>query len=152
VKAVDLAKTLLNRVQENILMAEESKTNGTQAKSNVSKTTETKATTKSRATTKSTEPANEQALALSVQPKSLLPQNRPIQPSNLEIVHTYSSVGSDRPVSKGTVNFSSSLMISGNRPIAASTLQVSESYVVMGNRPVASNESDETTALMGYLD
>ena len=93
-----------------------------------------------------------QALALSVQPKSLLPQNRPIQPSNLEIVHTYSSVGSDRPVAKGTVNFSSSLTISGNRPIAASTLQVSDSYVVMGNRPVASNESDETATLMGYID
>ena len=133
-------------------MAEETKINGAQAKSSVSKTTETKATTsKTRATTESIETAKDQALALSVQPKSLLPQNRPIQPSNIEIVHTYSSVGSDRPVSKGAVEFSRSLVISGNRPIAASTLQVSDSYI-MGNRPVASNESDETTALMGYLD
>ena len=132
-------------------MAEESKTNGTQAKSTPSKGTETKvATTKTKATT-SVETAKEPALALSVQPKSMLPQNRPIEPSHLQIVNTYSSVGSNRPVSKGTVEFSSSIVISGNRPIAASTLQVSDSYI-MGNRPIASNESDETTALMGYLD
>ncbi|MGD1919550.1 MAG: hypothetical protein ACFCAD_12050 [Pleurocapsa sp.] len=87
---------------------------------------------------------------MSVQPKSLLPQNRPIEPSSLEIVDTYSSVGSNRPVTKGTIDFASSIVISGNRPIAASTLKISESY--MNNRPVASNESDETAALMGYLD
>ncbi len=141
-------------------MAEESKPNGTQAKtsSDTSKTTSTKASTvKSAAASKTTSTKQEdndsdRALTLSIQPRSLLPQNRPIEPSSLEIVHTYSSVGSDRPVSKGTVKFSSSIAISGNRPIAASTLQVSDSYVVMGNRPVASNESDETTALMGYLD
>ena len=133
-------------------MAEESKTNGTQAKTTANKTTETKvATIKSKATTSSVETAKEQALALSVQPKSMLPQNRPIEPSHLQIVNTYSSVGSNRPVSKGTIEFSSSIVISGNRPIAASTLQVSDSYI-MGNRPIASNESDETTALMGYLD
>ena len=133
-------------------MAEESKTNGTPAKSTANKTTEVKvATTKTKATTSSIETAKEQALALSVQPKSMLPQNRPIEPSHLQIVNTYSSVGSNRPVSKGTVEFSSSIVISGNRPIAASTLQVSNSYI-MGNRPVASNESDETTTLMGYLD
>ncbi|MBE9044514.1 hypothetical protein IQ255_08865 [Pleurocapsales cyanobacterium LEGE 10410] len=136
-------------------MTEASKTNSTQAKATTSKTTSTKATPSRSATTSKTtsnKEENEQALALSVQPKTLLPQNRPIEPSHLEIVHTYSSVGSNRPVSKGTVKFINSLAISGNRPIAASTLQVSESYIVMGNRPVASNESDETTALMGYLD
>ena len=139
-------------------MAEENKPNGTQAKTTTSKSTSSKATasksTASKAASTDTTNAkedNDRALALSTQPRTLLPQNRPIEPSSLEIVHTYSSVGSDRPVSKGTVEFSSSLTISGNRPIAASTLQVSESYV-MGNRPVASNESDETTALMGYLD
>ncbi len=133
-------------------MAEESKTNGTQAKSTPNKTTEIKVTTtKTKATTSSIETAKEQGLALSVQPKSMLPQNRPIEPSHLQIVNTYSSVGSNRPVSKGTVEFSSSIVISGNRPIAASTLKVSDSYI-MGNRPIASNESDETTTLMGYLD
>ena len=140
-------------------MAEENKPNGTQAKTTTSKSTSSKATasksTASKAASTDTTNAkedNDRALALSTQPRTLLPQNRPIEPSSLEIVNTYSSVGSARPVSKGTVEFSSSIAISGNRPIAASTLQVSESYVVMGNRPVASNESDETTALMGYLD
>ena len=81
----------------------------------------------------------------------MLPQGRPIEPSHIDVVHTYSSVGSDRPVTKGVVDFSSSIAISGNRPIASSTLQVSDTFI-MGNRPVASNESDDTALLMGYLD
>ena len=135
-------------------MAEENKPNGTQAKTSTSKTTSAKTTASktntSKAASAKTE-GEEKSLALSTQPPVMLPQNRPIEPSHIEIVRTYSSVGSDRPVSKGTVEFSSSLAISGNRPIAVSTLQVSESYI-MGNRPVASNESDDTAALMGYLD
>ena len=136
-------------------MAEDNKPNGTQEKASTTKTTSTRTSSSKSSASKATSTKkvedNEQALALSVQPKTLLPQNRPIEPSSLEIVNTYSSVGSNRPVSKGTIEFSSSITISGNRPIAASTLQVSESYI-MGNRPIASNESDETTALMGYLD
>ena len=123
-------------------MAEESKINSSEAKPASSKTTSTRATasksgTTSKTTTTPKKESNEQALALSTQTRTLLPQNRPIEPSSLEIVNTYSSVGSNRPVSKGKVEFNSSLAISGNRPIAASTLQVSETYVVMGNRPVA---------------
>ena len=96
--------------------------------------------------------AQNQSTALSIQQRStLLPQNRPIEPSHLEVVHTYSSVGSNRPVTKGNVNFNSSLTISGNRPIAVSTLQVSETYI-MGNRPVAPNDIDDPATLMGYLD
>ena len=133
-------------------MAEESKTDSTQVKATTSKTPSTRATASKSGNSKTTPPKeNGQSLALSVQPRSLLPQNRPIEPSHLEIVNTYSSVGSARPISKGTVKFNNSLAISGNRPIAASTLQVSESYI-MGNRPVASNESDETTTLLEYLD
>lgn len=142
-------------------MAEETKPNGTQANTSASKSTSSKSTSSKSGTTSKTTSTkatsaksedNDRALALSTQPRTLLPQNRPVEPSSLEIVHTYSSVGSDRPVAKGTVKFSSSLTISGNRPIAASTLQVSDSYIVMGNRPVASNESDETATLMGYID
>jgi hypothetical protein len=137
-------------------MAEENKPSSNQAKattgSSASKTTA--AAKPSSTTTKTaTKPEREeQALALSKPAKIQLPENRPIEPSHLEIVHTYSSVGSDRPVTKGTVEFTSSMVISGNRPIAASTLQVSDTYIVMGNRPVASNESDETGVLMGYID
>ena len=101
----------------------------------------------------SAENGNKKALALSVKERStLLPQNRPIERSHLEIVDTYSSVGSNRPISKGTVQFNNSLAISGNRPIAVSTLHISENYSVMGNRPVAPNEMDDTSNLMGYLD
>ena len=130
-------------------MAEENKPNGTQAKASTSKTTTAKTTAASKTATAKKDEAK--SLALSTQPRTMLPQNRPIEPSQIDIVHTYSSVGSDRPVSKGTVEFSSSITISGNRPIAASTLQVSDSFI-MGNRPVASNESDDTASLMGYLD
>ena len=136
-------------------MAEENKSSTPAKASNSnSKTTSTKTTAAKTTSTDKAESAKkegEQALALSTQPKTLLPQNRPIEPSHLEVVNTYSSVGSNRPVTKGTVEFSSSLAISGNRPIAASTLQVSDSYI-MGNRPVASNEADDTAILMGYLD
>ena len=130
-------------------MAEGNTTNNTQTKDTKAKTTtKTQADTKAKAT--ATPAKDDQSSALSVQPRSLLPQNRPIEPSHIEIVNTYSSVGSNRPVSKGSIDFSSSMVISGNRPIAASTLKISESY--MRNRPVASNESDDTATLMGYLD
>ena len=130
-------------------MAEENKTSSTQANETNAKTTATKSRTETKAKTTKTE--DEKALTLSVQPREMLPRNRPVEPSHIEIVHTYSSVGSDRPVSKGTVKFSSTLAISGNRPIAASTLQISDTYI-MGKRPIASNESDDTASLMGYLD
>ncbi len=129
-------------------MAEENKTSSTQANETNAKTTATKSRTETKAKTTKTD---DKALTLSVQPREMLPQNRPVEPSHIEIVHTYSSVGSDRPVSKGTVKFSSTLAISGNRPIAASTLQISDTYI-MGKRPIASNESDDTASLMGYLD
>ncbi|NJL51327.1 MAG: hypothetical protein HC930_02285 [Hydrococcus sp. SU_1_0] len=133
-------------------MAEDNKPSSTQAKAStgtsVSKTT-TAAKPNSTTKTATKQEGEEQSLALSTPAKIQLPENRPIEPSHLEIVHTYSSVGSDRPVSKGTVKFTSSLAISGDRPIAASTLQVSDTYIVMGNRPVASNESDETGRLNG---
>ena len=132
-------------------MAEGNSNNTTQAKETKSRTTTAKSNTE-KAKTPTAAKDDDKSLALSVQPKTLLPQNRPIEPSSLEIVNTYSSVGSNRPVSKGTVAFTSSLTISGNRPIAASTLKISDSYIVMGNRPVASNEADDTASLMGYLD
>ena len=92
------------------------------------------------------------SLALSTPQRPNLPQNRPIEPSHLEVVRTYSSVGSARPVTKSTMEISGTMTISGTRPIALGGLQISETYVVMGNRPVASNEIDDASTLMGYLD
>ena len=99
-----------------------------------------------------TDNEEQKTLALSVPQKTLLPGNRPVEPSHLQIVHTYSSVGSARPVTKSDIKVSNTMVISGNRPIALSNLQISETYVVMGNRPVASNEIDDPSTLMGYLD
>ncbi len=118
--------------------------------SSTPKTTKT-TTTRSRTTAKKTE---KEVTAISVkEPAKLgLPNNRPIEPSHLEVTSTYKSVGGDRPVTTGAIEISSTMTISGNRPIASSMLQVSETYAVMGNRPVASNEIDDVATLMGYLD
>ena len=93
-----------------------------------------------------------ETLALSVNKGTLLPSNRPVEPSHLEIVSTYSSVGSARPIVKSGMKISNTLTVSGSRPIAVSTLNVSETHTIMGNRPVASNEIDDPASLMGYLD
>jgi uncharacterized protein (UPF0303 family) len=82
----------------------------------------------------------------------LLPGNRPIEAGHLNVVSTYSSVGGERPVVSSGMDIVGTLTISGNRPIAASHLHISETYAVMGNRPVASNEVDDPTTLMGFLD
>jgi hypothetical protein len=132
-------------------MAEGNTNNSIQAKDTKAKTTQSKSQAEQKVKVAATTAQDDKISALSLQPKTTLPENRPIEPSHLEIVNTYSSVGSNRPIVKGTVKFSSSIVISGNRPIAASTLKVSDSYI-MGNRPVASNESDDTSTLMGYLD
>jgi hypothetical protein len=94
---------------------------------------------------------NHEVVALSIR-QSNLPGNRPIEASHLNIVKTYTSVGSLRPVTASIMEVSSTMTVSGNRPIAVSTLKISEMYSVMGNRPVASNEIDDSATLMGYID
>lgn len=83
---------------------------------------------------------------------ALLPGNRPIEPNQLQIVHTYVSVGSNRPVTKSGLEIKGMISLSGNRPITASHLQISQEFKIMGNRPVASNFIDDPLLLMGYLD
>ncbi|AUC62165.1 hypothetical protein AA637_13875 [Cyanobacterium sp. HL-69] len=97
---------------------------------------------------------NQETSALEVANKAtaLFHYNRPIKPSSLEVVSTYQSVGSTRPITKSHLNVRNTLVLSGSRPITAGTLQISEQYNVMGNRPVASNEIDDVFLLMGYLD
>lgn len=108
-----------------------------------------KTTTRPRST-----PKKDEVVALSVkEPTALgLPNNRPIEPSHLKVLHTYKSGGAERPVTAGLMEISSTMSISGNRPIMASHLKVSETYVLMGNRPVAANETDDIDILIGYLD
>ena len=92
------------------------------------------------------------ALEIANSNRALLRNHRPIEPRHLEIVDTYKSVGSIRPITKSDLSVTSTLVVSGSRPISAGTLQISEQYNVMGNRPVASNQIDNVFLLMGYLD
>lgn len=100
---------------------------------------------------KAVETKGKETLALSVQQRPLLPNNRPIEPSHLDVVSTYSAVGGTRPVTKNTMDISRTMTVSGSRPIGVSTLNVSDTYI-MGNRPIASNEIDDFATLVGYLD
>ncbi|WP_204102690.1 MULTISPECIES: hypothetical protein [Spirulina sp. CCY15215] len=94
----------------------------------------------------------EDAAGIQVYQKSFpLPQNRPIEPSHLDVVGTYNSMG-ERPITSTGFEISSSIVISGNRPIAKSNLDISETYNVMGNRPVAPNDFEDIATLIGYLD
>lgn len=89
--------------------------------------------------------------ALNVRPSYL--GNRPVEPSTSKIVETFSAVGGSRPIFATAIKIADTMKASGIRPIAASTLVISEQYASMGgNRPVASNEIDDVTLLMGYLD
>jgi hypothetical protein len=83
---------------------------------------------------------------------SLLPGNRPVESRHLQIVNTYSSVGSSRPITKSHLDIKGSLSISGMRPITSSHLKISKDYQIMGHRPVASNQIDDPSTLMGFLD
>jgi hypothetical protein len=103
--------------------------------------------------TSTTAKKTEETSALKLATKSeLLPGNRPVEPTHLQIVHTYTSVGSLRPVTKSGLDIKSMMTLSGNRPIMASHLDISEEFKIMGNRPVASNQIDDPSILMGFLD
>ncbi len=90
--------------------------------------------------------------AIELSPKTTLVGNRPVEASHLELSDHFASGGHMRPVMKSHLNIVATMSSSGIRPITASTLEISETYRVMGNRPVASNEIDDPTTLMGYLD
>lgn len=85
-------------------------------------------------------------------PHPLMYGNRPIQPNHLQIVHSYTSGGSLRPVVKSGLDIKEMMSVSGARPITSSHLDISKSVQIMGNRPVASNQIDDVLLLMGYLD
>jgi hypothetical protein len=85
-------------------------------------------------------------------PYPLMYGNRPIEPNHLQIVHSYTSGGSLRPVVKSGLDIKDMMSLSGSRPITASHLDISKSVQIMGNRPVASNQIDDVLLLMGYLD
>jgi hypothetical protein len=85
-------------------------------------------------------------------PYPLMYGNRPIEPNHLQIVHSYTSGGSLRPVIKSGLDIKDMMNLSGSRPITSSHLDISKNVQIMGNRPVASNAIDDVLLLMGYLD
>jgi hypothetical protein len=75
--------------------------------------------------------------------------NRPVESSDFEVVATLGN----RPIGSSAMQVSEMFSMSGARPIAISTLHIDEVYSTMGgNRPIASNEIDDSSALMGFLD
>ena len=110
-------------------------------------------TTENKTETTTTPKKTEETSALKLATKSeLLPGNRPVEPNSLQIVNTYSSVGSLRPVTKSDLEIKHTITLSGNRPIMSSTLDISQEFKIMANRPVASNQIDDPLLLMGFLD
>lgn len=98
------------------------------------------------------EQSNQSALKLANQSALLYGNNRPIEPRHLQVVDTYTTVGSLRPITKSSLDIKGMLTLSGSRPIVSSHLKISQEFKIMGNRPVASNEIDDVLLLMGYLD
>ncbi len=75
--------------------------------------------------------------------------NRPVEASDLEVVATLGR----RPIGASTMQVSEMFSMSGARPVGVSNLHIDEVYSTMGgNRPIASNEIDDSSTLMGFLD
>ncbi|WP_341734736.1 hypothetical protein [Microcoleus sp. EPA2] len=75
--------------------------------------------------------------------------NRPVEASDLEVVATLGR----RPIGSSTMQVSEMFSMSGARPVGVSTLHIDEVYSTMGgNRPIASNDIDDSSTLMGFLD
>lgn len=78
--------------------------------------------------------------------------DRPILASHLRIVETFHTMGGDRPVFATELPTVGNFYSSGSRPIGVSTIKIDETYSDFGSRPVASNQTDDPTLLMGYID
>jgi hypothetical protein len=78
--------------------------------------------------------------------------DRPILASKINVVETFRTMGGDRPVFASQLPTVGNFYSSGIRPIGASTLKINETYSNFGNRPIASNQIDDPTLLMGYID
>lgn len=75
--------------------------------------------------------------------------NRPVEASDLEVVATLGR----RPIGSSRMQVTEIFSISGARPVGVSTLHIDEVYSTMGgNRPIASNDIDDSSTLMGFLD
>lgn len=110
--------------------------------------------------------SDRQQANLPIYPHHPLPENRPIGENDFEVYDTF--IGNrpietstlvvvemvdNRPVGANDFQVMEMYSEAGNRPVGSSALQISEIYSVMGgNRPIASNETDDSSALMGFID
>jgi hypothetical protein len=80
-----------------------------------------------------------------------LPNHRPIELSNFEIVGT---LPGDRPIAANTFEVATTEILPGHRPVAVSNLPIADLHVLPGDRPIAPNDVVDPPAavLMGYLD
>lgn len=78
--------------------------------------------------------------------------DRPILASKLSVVESFRTMGGSRPVFATQLPTVGNFYSSGSRPIGASVLKIDETYSNFGNRPVASNQIDDPSLLMGYID
>ncbi len=77
--------------------------------------------------------------------------NRPVESSDLEVVATIGR--GSRPIGSSAIQVSEMFNMSGARKSAASTLDIVEYYSTMGGYPpIASNDIDDSSNLMGFLD
>lgn len=80
-----------------------------------------------------------------------LPNNRPISVSNLKVIES-DSLPHNRPVFASAIAVVNSESLPNNRPVVASNLAIAKLGFLPGNRPIASNEIDDPEDLMGFLD
>jgi hypothetical protein len=73
---------------------------------------------------------------------------RPIEASHEKI---FEMLG-DRPVFESAIKMVDDGGMAGGRPIMASNPDLLEASLLPGGRPIASNDIDDATTLMGYLD
>ena len=99
-----------------------------------------------------TEPTDAKATGIQLYQPQHLHDNRPVGPDDFTISEIV-SISGDRPIGSSAMQVSEMFSMSGARPIGMSTLHIDEVYSTMGgNRPIASNEIDDSSALMGFLD
>jgi hypothetical protein len=75
---------------------------------------------------------------------------RPIEVSSLSVLSSLDDAG-HRPITSGDFEVWETMNVSGIRPIAASPIHFSPDHM-FGNRPIASNDLDDSSVLMGYID
>ncbi|HEY9738142.1 MAG TPA: hypothetical protein V6D06_17740 [Trichocoleus sp.] len=82
-----------------------------------------------------------------------LPNHRPIQVSDFEVVATLDSAGR-RPIMADTFEIANTDILPGHRPIEVSHFPTDNGHLLPGNRPIAPNDVVDPPPflLMGYLD